>query len=162
MNDNRLLIGESVSRQNMQKLYSATLHAGLLYPIYTLSVHTKLLQELVTTSFPLILNHKFSTILSRLPNTHSGTQPHTPVTTFTPHPSHRCYIHTTMYGEDDKLLQTAPSFQTVHIRDSQISQNCRSHLKLLRVKRFTRSKFHSEDPQISDAILQNLLARTWR
>jgi hypothetical protein len=110
------------------------------------SVHTKLLQELVTISFPPILNHKLSTNLPRLPNTHSGTQPHTPVKTFTSHPSHMRYIHTTIYGKDNKLLQTTPRLQTVHIRDSQMSQNCRSHLKILRVRRVTRSKFHSENP----------------
>ena len=65
MNDNTQLIRQSVSWQNTQALYSATLLAGFLYPIYSLSlslslslsVHSKLLQELVTLSFLPVLYH---------------------------------------------------------------------------------------------------------
>jgi hypothetical protein len=48
-------------------------------------------------------------------------------------------------------------------RDAKTSQKSRSHLKILGATRVTRSKFHIEEPQISGATGQNLLATaTWR
>jgi hypothetical protein len=41
----------------------------------------------------------------------------------------------------------------------QIFQRSRHYLKILGTERVTRSKFHSEDPQILGATLQNLV--TW-
>ena len=39
-----------------------------------------------------------------------------------------------------------------------IFQRCRHNLKILGTERVTRSKFHSEDPQILGATVQNLVA----
>jgi hypothetical protein len=48
-------------------------------------------------------------------------------------------------------------------QECKILQKCRSHLKVLGARRIPRSKFHTVDPQISQATVQNLVAiATWR
>jgi hypothetical protein len=52
---------------------------------------------------------------------------------------------------------------TVYARGAQISQQSRSHLKILGARRVTETKFHTEDPQILGVTVQTVVATaTWR
>jgi hypothetical protein len=63
------------------------------------------------------------------------------------------------------IFSTKPSSETLltySTRNDQIFQKCRSHLKILGASRMTRSKFHTEDPQILGVTVENLVTRaTW-
>jgi len=129
----------------------------------SLSVHTKLLQELVTISFPLKLNHKFSI---KLPPSAKHTLRH-------PYHIHRSQSSLLIPPINTTFIRQYMGKTTNYCRQLLVCKRyiwwihkypktVKSHLKILRVRRVTRSKFHFEEPQTSSTIVQNLLARTWR
>jgi hypothetical protein len=63
--------------------------------------------------------------------------------------------HSVQNPSSSSLLPKNRKFKT----GPQMFQKPRSRLKILGVKRMTRSKFHIEDPQILDDTVENIVAR---
>jgi hypothetical protein len=69
----------------------------------------------------------------------------------------RCNVH---YFPFTHRSTSHPPPRGQHTRDVQTFQTSRSHLKNLGARRVTKSKVHTEHPQISGATVKNLAART--
>jgi hypothetical protein len=70
------------------------------------------------------------------------------------------YQTTWYYHSEDRQmnLRTIWKLQTLHSKSANFSHKFRSNLKILGSRRVTWSEFHSQDPQILGATLQNIVA----
>jgi hypothetical protein len=83
-------------------------------------------------------------------------------TKFLPH--HPAIIRPHSCSSLNVIKQVSRPYKTAgKIRNAQIIQKYRSHLKIVGARRVTCSKFNTDDPLVLGAIMQNLFATaTWR